>query len=93
MFGSAENWIASHGNQHHIDDCKRPAANAQKQHDRFTKQVAERLVDQMVIEKAKGEYFLPVELNGSAQKVIAKRHTVNMFPGLVQHTMIVCCMF
>jgi hypothetical protein len=37
----------------------------------------------MVIKKAKGEYFLPVELNGSAQKVIAKRH--NMFPGLVQN--------
>jgi len=56
MFGSPENWIASHGDRHHIDDCKRP----QKRHDRFTKQVAERLVDQMVIEKAKGEYFLPV---------------------------------
>jgi hypothetical protein len=39
----------------------------------------------MVIKKAKGEYFLPVELNGSAQKVIAKRHAVNMFPGLVQN--------
>ena len=66
MFGSPENWIASHGERHHIDDCKRSAATAQKRHDRFTKQVAERLVDQMVIEKAKGEYFLPVELNGSA---------------------------
>jgi len=78
MFGPPEKWIASHGERHHIDDCKRPAATAQKQHDRFTKQVAERLVDQMVIEKAKGEYFLPVELN-------AKRHAVNMFPGLVHN--------
>jgi len=85
MFGSPENWIASHGERHHIDDCKRQAATAQKQHDCFTKQVAERLVDQMVMEKAKGEYFLPEELNGSAQKVIAKRHAVNMFPGLVQN--------
>jgi len=42
-------------------------------------------VDQMLIEKAKGEYFLPAELNGSAQQVIAKRHTVNMFPGLVHN--------
>jgi hypothetical protein len=85
MFGLPENWIASHGKRHHKDDCKRPAATAQKRHERFTKQVAERLVDQMVIEKAKGEYFLPVELNRSAQKVIAKRHAVNMFPGLVQN--------
>ena len=67
MFGPPENWIASHG-ERHIDDCKRPAATAQKQHDRFTKQVAERLVDQMVIEKAKGEFFLPVELNGQLSK-------------------------
>jgi len=42
-------------------------------------------VDQIVMEKAKGEYFLPVEMNGSAQKMIAKRHAVNMFPGLVQN--------
>jgi hypothetical protein len=39
----------------------------------------------MVIKKAKGEYFLPVELKGSAQQLIAKRHTVNMFPGLVHN--------
>jgi len=85
MFGLPESWIASHGKRHHIYDCKRPATTAQKQHDCFTKQVAERLVDQMVIERAKGEYFLPAELNGSAQQVIAKRHTVNMFPGLVHN--------
>jgi len=42
-------------------------------------------VDQMVIEKFKGEYFLPVELNRSAQQVIAKRDAVNMFPGLVHN--------
>jgi hypothetical protein len=42
-------------------------------------------VGQIVIEKAKGEYFLPVELNGSAQQVIAKCHAVNMFPGLVHN--------
>ena len=73
MFGSHEKWIASHGERHHIDDCKRPAATAQKRHDRFTKQVAEKLVDHMVIEKAKGEYFLPVELNGSAQQIFKTR--------------------
>jgi len=85
MFGLPENWIASHGERHHIDDCKQLAVTAQKRQDYFTKQVAERLVDQMVIEKAKGEYFLPVELNGSAQQVIAKRDAVNMFPGLVHN--------
>jgi len=42
-------------------------------------------VHQMVIKKAKGEYFLPVELNGSAQQVIAKRDAANMFPGLVHN--------
>ena len=42
-------------------------------------------MDQMVIEKAMVEYFLPVELNGSAQQVIAKRDAVNMFPGLVHN--------
>ena len=85
MFGSPENWIASHGERHHINDCKQPAATVQKRHNRFTKQVAERLVDQMVIEKASGEYFLPVELNGSAQQVLAKRKAVNMFPGMVHN--------
>ena len=42
-------------------------------------------MDQMVIEKAKGEFFSPVELNGSAQQVIANCHAVNMFPSLVHN--------
>jgi hypothetical protein len=48
-FGPPENWNTSTGERHHKERCKKPSVTAQKRHDVFTMQAANRLFESLVV--------------------------------------------
>jgi hypothetical protein len=51
-FGAPRNFNTARPENHHIATCKKPAKTAQKRHDVFTVQCAERLADSIVVSRA-----------------------------------------